>query len=39
MAAVAATAPGARYVTIPGQDHGILAHPETMADELMGFLS
>jgi Alpha/beta hydrolase family len=36
MTAVAATVPGARYVTIPGQDHGILAHPETTADGLTG---
>jgi hypothetical protein len=39
MTAVPATVSGARYVTIPGQDHGMLAHPETMADELTGFLS
>ncbi|WP_410621235.1 alpha/beta fold hydrolase [Amycolatopsis sp. cmx-8-4] len=38
-ARVAASAvPGARHETLPGQDHGVLQHPESLRDLLVGFL-
>jgi len=35
--AVADAIPGARYVTIEGQDHGVLHHPEALLPLLAGF--
>ena len=37
--AVAATVPGARYVTIKGEDHGVLNHPEALRAVLTEFLT
>ncbi|MGH3382058.1 MAG: alpha/beta fold hydrolase [Actinoallomurus sp.] len=37
--AVAATVPGARYVTIDGEDHGVLNHPEALRAVLTEFLT
>ena len=37
--AVAATVPGARYVTIDGEDHGVLGHPEALRAVLTEFLT
>jgi pimeloyl-ACP methyl ester carboxylesterase len=35
--AVAESVPGARLVVLPGQDHGVLRHPEALALPLIGF--
>jgi pimeloyl-ACP methyl ester carboxylesterase len=37
--AVADAIPGARYITLDGQDHGILQHPEALRPVLSGFLT
>ncbi len=37
--AVAGTIPGARYLTIEGQDHGVLNQPEALRRALAGFLA
>lgn len=37
--AVAEAIPGARYVTLDGQDHGVLHHPEALHPVLSAFLS
>lgn len=34
----ASTVPGARHETLPGQDHGVLQHPESLRDLLTDFL-
>ena len=38
-AAAAAAVPGARYETLPGQDHAVLQHPEALAPLLRSFLA
>ena len=37
--AVADAAPGGRYVTLDGQDHGVLHHPEALRPVLSNFLA
>jgi pimeloyl-ACP methyl ester carboxylesterase len=37
--AVADAAPGGRYVTLDGQDHGVLHHPEALRPVLSAFLA
>lgn len=37
--AVAATVPGAQYVTVEGQDHGVLNNPDTLLPALTPFFS
>ena len=37
--AVADAVPGARYITLDGQDHGVLHHPEALRPVLSGFLT
>jgi pimeloyl-ACP methyl ester carboxylesterase len=37
--AVADAIPGARYITLDGQDHGVLHHPEALRPVLSGFLT
>jgi len=37
--AVADAVPGARYVTLDGQDHGVLHHPEVLGPVLSAFLA
>lgn len=37
--AVADAIPGARYVTLQGQDHSSLQHPDALAPVLTGFLA
>lgn len=37
--AVAGAVPGARYVELPGEDHGILMHPAALAALMVDFLS
>jgi pimeloyl-ACP methyl ester carboxylesterase len=36
--AAAASVPGARHETLPGQDHAVLQHPESLRALLLGFL-
>ena len=38
-AAVAGAVPGATAETLPGQDHGMLRHPEALVPVLTGFLA
>jgi pimeloyl-ACP methyl ester carboxylesterase len=35
--AVAEAVPGGRYVTLDGQDHGVLQHPGALRDLLTGY--
>jgi pimeloyl-ACP methyl ester carboxylesterase len=37
--AVAQTVPGARHLTLEGEDHGVLQHPEALRRELVEFFS
>jgi hypothetical protein len=37
--AVAGTIPGARYLTLEGQDHGVLHHPEALRPVMLEFLT
>lgn len=37
--AVAEAIPGARYVTLDGEDHGVLNQPEALRTVLLGFFT